>query len=393
MHVDLTSEQRTLQQTLRTYFAELMTPERRASLQAMNMEGGRVFRETVKQMGRDGWLGVGWPKEYGGGGLTAIEQLIFFEELRRAHAPLPFVTLNTVGPALMQHGSEEHKQQFLTRILAGEVHFAIGYTEPDAGTDLASLKTAAVRDGDDYVINGTKIYTSGANDADYIWLAARTDTEAPKHKGITIFIVPTDSPGFSHSMIHTVGGGATCMTYYNDVRVPASNIVGGLNNGWRMITTQLNHERVGLAAFGAIAFKHLEDVTRYVQQTRDEDDRPLIEKPRVQAALAESFARLEAMRVMNYRMAWAWEKGEMDPAHASAVKVYSTETVIEVYKRLSDAIGPGAALRTGSAGAVLAGAISQESRSCQINTFGGGVNEIQREIISMAGLRMPRVPR
>ncbi len=131
MHVDLTPDQRTLQQTLRTYFSELMTPKRRASLQAMNMEGGRIFRETVKQMGRDGWLGVGWPKEYGGGGLTAIEQLIFFEELRRAHAPLPFVTLNTVGPALMTHGSEEHKQEFLTRILAGEVHFAIGYTEPD----------------------------------------------------------------------------------------------------------------------------------------------------------------------------------------------------------------------------------------------------------------------
>lgn len=393
MHVDLTPDQRTLQQTLRAYFAELMTPERRAGLQAMNMEGGRIFRETVKQMGRDGWLGVGWPKEYGGGGLTAIEQLIFFEELRRAHAPLPFVTLNTVGPALMQHGSEAHKQEFLTRILAGDVHFAIGYTEPDAGTDLASLKTAAVRDGDDWVINGTKIYTSGANDADYIWLAARTDPDAPKHKGISIFIVPTSDPGFSHSMIHTVGGGATCMTYYNDVRVPSSSIVGGLNNGWRLITTQLNHERVGLAAFGAIAFKHLEDVTRYVRDTAGEDERPLVEKPRVQAALAESFARLEAMRVMNYRMAWAWERGEMDPAHASAVKVYSTETVIQVYKLLADAIGPAAALRTGSVGAVLAGAISQESRSCQINTFGGGVNEIQREIISMAGLRMPRVPR
>lgn len=393
MHVDLTPDQRTLQQTLRSYFAELMTPERRKGLQAMSMEGGTVFRETVEQMGKDGWLGVGWPKEYGGGGLTAIEQLIFFDELRRARAPLPFVTLNTVGPALVEHGSEEHKQEFLTRILAGKVHFAIGYTEPDAGTDLASLKTEAVQDGDDWVINGTKIFTSGANDADYIWLAARTDPDAPKHKGITIFIVPTSDPGFSHSMIHTVGGGATCMSYYQDVRVPSSSIVGGLNGGWRMITTQLNHERVGLAAFGAIAFKHLEDATTYVNETLDEDGKPLIEKPRVQSALAESYARLQAMHVMNYRMAWAWEQGQMDPAHASAVKVYSTETVIQVYRILADAIGPVAALRTGTAGAVLGGAISQESRSSQINTFGGGVNEIQREIISMAGMRMPRVPR
>jgi len=393
MHVDLSPDQQALKQRLRTYFDELMTPELRERLNPMNLEGGTTYRDTVKKMGRDGWLGVGWPKEYGGGGLTAIEQLIFFDELRRARAPLPFVTLNTVGPAIMEHGSEEHKAEFLTRILAGEVHFAIGYTEPDAGTDLASLKMSAVKDGDEYVINGTKIFTSGANDADYIWLAARTDPDAKKHKGITIFIVPTDDPGFSHSMIHTVGGGATCMTYYQDVRVPEANIVGGLNGGWRMITTQLNHERVGLAAFGAIAFKHLEDVDDYARTTKDADGEALIDKPRVQVAMAECYARLEAMHVMNYRMAWAWEQGQMDPAHASAVKVYSTETVIQVYRLLGEIVGSAGSLRAGSPGAILAGAISQEARACQINTFGGGVNEIQREIISMAGLRMPRVPR
>ncbi len=393
MHVDLSPEQQALKQKLRKYFDGLMTPELKARMGPMSMEGGDAYRETIKQMGRDGWLGVGWPKEYGGGGLTAIEQLIFFDELRRAGAPLPFVTLNTVGPALMEHGSEEHKAEFLTKILAGEVHFAIGYTEPDAGTDLASLKTAAVKDGDEWVINGTKIFTSGANDADYIWLAARTDPDAPKHKGISIFIVPTSDPGFSHSLIHTVGGGATCMTYYEDIRVPSSSIVGGLNNGWRMITTQLNHERVGLAAFGAIGFKHLENVDQYCRETRDADGVALIDKPRVQAALAECYARLQAMNVMNYRMAWAWEQGHMDPAHASAVKVYSTETVIQVYRRLGECLGAAGGLRKGSPGAALAGAISQEARACQINTFGGGVNEIQREIISMAGLRMPRVPR
>jgi len=393
MHVDLSPEQQALKKRLREYFDELMTPELRQKLNPMNLEGGTVYRDTVKKMGRDGWLGVGWPKEYGGGGLTAVEQLIFFDELRRARAPLPFVTLNTVGPALVEHGSEEHKAEFLTKILAGEVHFAIGYTEPDAGTDLAALKTSAVKDGDEYVINGTKIFTSGANDADYIWLAARTDPDAKKHKGITIFIVPTSDPGFSHSPIHTVGGGATCMTYYKDVRVPAANIVGGLNGGWRMITTQLNHERVGLAAFGAIAFKHLEDASDYVRETIDANGEALIDKPRVQAAMAECYARLQAMNVMNYRMAWAWEQGHMDPAHASAVKVYSTETVIQVYRLLGECIGPASSLRAGSPGAALAGAISQEARACQINTFGGGVNEIQREIIAMMGLGLPRAPR
>lgn len=391
MYIDYTPEQKALSAELRTYFGELMTPDRLEGCRGM--EGGSVYRETIQQIGKDGWLGVGWPKKYGGGGMTPIEQLIFFEEVRRAHAPLPFVTLNTVGPALMAHGSEEHKKEFLPRILSGDAHFAIGYTEPDAGTDLASLKTAAVQDGDDWIIDGTKIFTSGANDADYVWLAARTDPEAKKHRGITIFIVDTTLPGFTHSMIHTVGGGATCMSYYENVRVPSSMIVGGVNAGWQLITTQLNHERIGLAAFGSIAFKYADSVRDYAKETLDENDRPLIDNPRVQLALGEVRARLEAVKVMNWRMAWALENDELDPAMASAVKVYSTETMIEIYRLLLECIGPAGMLRRGSTGAILQGQIGQEARACQINTFGGGVNEVQREIIAMAGLRLPRAPR
>jgi alkylation response protein AidB-like acyl-CoA dehydrogenase len=293
----------------------------------------------------------------------------------------------------MQHGSEEQKQHFLSLILKGEVHFAIGYTEPDAGTDLAALKTSAVRDGDDYLINGTKIFTSGANDADYIWLAARTDPEAGKHKGITIFVVDTQLPGFDTSLIHTVGGGATCMSYYNDVRVPASCIVGGLDKGWKLITTQLNHERVGLAAFGGVALKHFDDVLDWAKRTLDEDGRPVAEKPFVRHALAESYARLQAMKVLNWRMAWSLEQGALDFAQASAVKVYGTETLIEVYRLLLDVVGEEGILRKDSPGAVLQGDLELQFRACQINTFGGGVNEIQREIVATAGLRMPRGPR
>jgi hypothetical protein len=281
----------------------------------------------------------------------------------------------------------------LPRILAGDAHFAIGYTEPDAGTDLASLKTSAVRDGDEWVINGTKIFTSGADDADYIWLAARTDADVKKHQGITIFIVDTALPGFSASPIHTVGGGHTCMSYYEDVRVPDSMIVGGLNQGWRLITTQLNHERVGLAAFGGIAFKYLDDVVAWATETLDSAGLRVVDDPRVQQALGEASARLEAMKVMNWRMAWGLEQDILDPAQASAVKVYSTETLIEVYRLLQEVIGVSGALRKDSGGAVLMGALSQEARACQINTFGGGVNEVQREIIAMAGLKMPRAPR
>ena len=391
MYVDLNSEQMALRDKIRSYFADLMTPERKAGIR--NMEGGAVFKETVRQMGKDGWLGVGWPKEYGGGGLTALEQMIFVDELRRAGAPLPFVTLNTVGPCLMEHGSEEHKQEFLPLILRGEAHFAIGYTEPDAGTDLAALNTTAILEGDEWVINGTKIFTSGADDADYIWLAARTDPEAKKHQGISIFIVDTRDPGFSASPIHTVGGGHTCMSYYENVRVPDSMLVGGRGNGWRLITTQLNHERIGLAAFGGIAFKHMENVTEWAKETRRPDGRRVIDDVRVQMTLGEAQARLEAIKVMNWRMAWAVERNELDPAQASAVKVSSTESLIEVYRLMLEVIGPAGGLRPGSEAAVLEGTIGQEMRACQINTFGGGVNEVQREIVAMAGLRMPRAPR
>jgi len=391
MYIDLTPEQKALRTTLRKYFDELMTPER--ALGVRGMEGGSVYRDTIRQIGKDGWLGIGWPKKYGGGGLTMVEQMIFLEEQRRANAPFPFVTVSTVGPALMALGTDEQKAEYLPRILAGECHFSIGYSEPEAGTDLASLTTAAVRDGDDWVINGIKMFTSGANDTDYIWLAARTDPDAPKHKGISIIIVPSDTPGFSASLIHTVGGSATAMTYYENVRVPIENTVGGINGGWRLITTQLNHERIGLAAFGSAAFSRTEKVIAWARDTDTPSGGKVIDQPWVQRNLAECYARIEAMKLLNWRMATEIESGEVNPADASTVKVYGTETVIEVYRLLQEIIGPAALVDVASPGAQIDGELELDARMCTINTFGGGVNEIQREIVSMAGLHMPRVPR
>ncbi len=391
MYIDYSPEQKALSAELRSYFAQLMTPEEKASMRGA--EGGETYRRIVRQMGKDGWLGVGFPKEFGGQGRTTLEQFIFIDELRRAGAPLPFVTLSTVGPALMELGSPEQKAEFIPKILAGEVHFAIGYTEPEAGTDLASLSTSAVKDGNEYIINGTKIFTSGAHDADYIWLAARTSSEGKKHHGITIFILDTKDPGFSTSLIHTIGEVSTCMTYYENCRVPESNVVGGVNGGWRLITSQLNHERVGLAAFGGLALKHYDDVVDWARETLAEDGQPVASRPWAQIALGEARARLDAMRLMNWRMAWQLEQGAMNPAQASAVKVYGTETVIEVYRLLLNVVGTAGAAHRGSAGAVLEGDLEHNYRVATINTYGGGVNEIQREIVSMAGLAMPRVPR
>ncbi|MGH9024827.1 MAG: acyl-CoA dehydrogenase family protein, partial [Acidimicrobiia bacterium] len=261
-----TDEQQALRKELRAYFDRLLTPAVREEL-GQPGEGSPAYVEIVRQMGADGWLGIGWPEEYGGQGRSAIDQFIFFFEVSRAGAPFPFVTLNTVGPTLMAFGSEAQKKKFLPGILAGEIHFAIGYTEPESGTDLASLRTRAVLDGEEWVINGNKVFTSGANQADYIWLACRTDPDAPKHKGISMIIVPTDTPGFKWTPIVTVGSNTTTATYYDDVRVPKDNLVGDVNAGWRLITNQLNHERVGLAANTAIAFRLWESALDWARET------------------------------------------------------------------------------------------------------------------------------
>ena len=383
MYLQETPEQQALRAELRAYFSALLSPEVRNEI-GFRGEGGAGWRRIVKQMGADGWLGIGWPKEYGGQGRPPSDQFIFYDEVQRAKAPVPFVTLNTVGPTLMSYGSEEQKATFLPQIVAGEVNFAIGYTEPGSGTDLASLQTRAVRDGDEYVINGNKIFTSGANDADWVWLACRTDPEAKKHRGISMILVPTDAEGFSWTPIVTVGDNRTTATYYDDVRVPVTNLVGEENGGWRMITTQLNHERIGLAAHSGEAHELYADVKAWAVE------HGAMGVPWVRADLAKCHALLDAMHLLNWKLTTAVAKDELNPADASAVKVYGTEAVVEVYHLLLGVLGAAGYVREGSPGAVLSGRVEQAGRSAQINTFGGGVNEIQREIVAWMGLGMTR---
>ena len=335
-------------------------------------------------------LAVGWPEEYGGRGLSQSEQLIRFEEALLAGAPIPFVTLNTVGPAIMSHGTEEQKQRFLPGIAAGELHFCIGYTEPAAGTDLASLKTSAVRNGDHYVVNGNKIFTSGAEGADYVWLAVRTDPEAPKHKGISILVADTRDPGFSIGPIHTIGSVRTNVSYYSDVKVPTDMIIGQENGGWRLITSQLNHERVGLAAWGVQAWKIFNHALQWARERRGPNGERVIDNLSVQRNLAEVYAHLEAMRIMNARMGWLLDKGDPDPVFPSAIKVYSTEIIIEICRLLMDVIGPNALIPGGGEGTVLYGDLEHEHRRALINTFGGGVVEVLRGLVATHGLGMPQ---
>ena len=383
MDFDYTAEQVALREELRAYFDALLPDEVRYALGAPG-EGGDLYRDLIRKQAADGWLGLGWPVEYGGQGRPATDQFIFYEEAQRAGAPMPMVTLNTVGPMLMKHGNDEQKAYFLPRILSGDVMVAIGYTEPEAGTDLASLRTTAVRDGDQYVINGSKVFTSAAHEAEWIWLAARTDADAPKHKGISIILVPTDSPGVTITPIRTVGGMRTNATYYADVRVPVTNLVGEENGGWRMITGQLNHERVALAAWGGLAHRLWDDVRDYARSEG------LLAREWVRIDLARTYAQLEAMRLLNWKMACAVADDELTPADASSVKVYGSESVVDVYQTLLGIVGARGALRMGSPGAVLRGELERAGRWAQINTFGGGVNEVQRDIVAMVGLGLPR---
>ena len=390
MQIALTPEQEALRRRLREYFSGLVTPAYQAEL-ATSEGGGPLYHQVLKQMGKDGWLGIGWPKEYGGQGRTPIEQFLFFDEAMYAGVMVPTLTLNAVAPTLMQHASEEQKREILPKILRGECHFAIGYTEPSAGTDLASLRTKAVRDGDTWVINGNKIYTSQAEYADYIWLAARTNPDAPKkHDGLSIFMVPTSSAGYRCTPITTMGGFRTNSTYYEDVRVPADHLIGPQDGGWWLIVTQLNHERVSLMTVGMVQ-RLWEDTLAWARDTTLVGGGRVIDLGWVQANLARIKAGLEVLRLVNWKQAWSLTHGSLNYADASVVKVFGSEFYVTAYKLLLEVLGSAGGIRDGSPGAVLHGRCERLYRGhAPILTFGGGTNEVQREIIAMAGLGMPR---
>ncbi|MFE3147163.1 acyl-CoA dehydrogenase family protein [Streptomyces sp. NPDC059218] len=421
MHLAQTERQQQLRAELRTYFREVM-PERDAGA-APGAEDPAEQRRVLRRIGADGMLGLGWPVEYGGQGRGADEQFVFFDEAYRAGAPVSMVTLNTVGPTLMKYGTDEQKAYFLPRILSGDLVFAIGYSEPEAGTDLASMRTRAVRDrgdatgpdgagagwyatgpdgaedatgpngagdGGHWVIDGQKIFTSNAQNADWIWLACRTDPEAPKHQGISIILVPTDSPGFSWTPIETVGGLTTTATYYDGIRVPATNLVGPEHGGWGLITNQLNHERVALAAIGMQAEDFYGAALAHARTPDPVTGGRPADEPWVRGRLAEAYARLAATRLLNWRLVGEVGAGSPAPGEASGVKFAGTESAVEVYRMCQEITGEAGMVRGGSPGAFGDGELERMNRAAQINTFGGGVSEVQREIVATMRLGMKR---
>src|SRR5919106_1028048 len=311
------------------------------------------MRRVVRQMGADGWLGIGWPTEYGGQGRGPVEQFIFFDESMRAGAPVPMLTINSVAPTLMQFGSDEQRRDYLPRILRGEIHFCIGYSEPNAGTDLASLRTRAVRDGDYYVITGQKMWTSLASDADYCWLAARTGADDSRHRGISIFIAPMDALGIERTRLSLLSSHDICAVHWDEVRIPAANLVAGENEGWRLIVNQ----------------------------------------EWVQINLAKAYAGFEFLRLANWRVAWAATRNELPVADASTIKVFGTEHYLESFRLLMEVLGERSYLAEDAPGALLGSRLEQMYRSLLILTFGGGTNELQRDLIAAFGIGMPMAKR
>ena len=314
---------------------------------------------------------------------------IFTDEVVRSGFPYPFLTTESTTPVVAANASEAVKEEVVGGVRNGKVVIAIGYSEPSAGTDLASLKTRAVKDGDDWIINGQKMWTSLANFADYVWLAARTDPdESKKHKGLTMFLVPTSSEGFSVTPVHTLGV-RTNATYYNDVRLPDKYRVGEVNAGWKLVTGQLNIERLSLFTHGQVDSLY-QGVCEWAAETAAPGGGKIIEQPWVQHNLAKVKSGLEVVKLICWKQAWAMDQGPLDMADASTAKVYSSEFFVQLYRLLLEVMGQAGTIATHSPGAVLKGKIEFRWRVGSILTFGGGTNEIQRDIISMAGLWMPR---
>ena len=390
MKIELTKNQQKLKDELKEYFSALLNKELLSEMSDPQFfeGGGPEFKKALKIMGQDGWIGLSWPKEFGGKEFTPIEQYIFVEEIMRTGFPFPFLTTESVGPMIAQYGSDWAKETIAKSILRGETIFAIGYSEPNAGTDLASLKTQALPDKEGFKINGQKIWTSLANYADYIWLAARTNSEVKKHKGISMFIVPTDDDGFSYTPIQTLGDVTTNMTYYDDIYVSKDNLVGELNSGWNLITSQLNLERLALVNHGPVDELYHQLLT-LAKSTKVDSKNVLSDIDWVKSNFAKIYSGLETLKLICWKQVWGMENNVLSMTDASLAKIYGSEYFIEAYRMMMEIFGELSIIRDDSL-SILNSRLERMYRTASILTFGGGTNEVQRDIISMAGLLMPR---
>ena len=349
-----------------------------------------VARAFQRKLADKGWLTLAWPKEYGGRGAGPMRQLVYNEEMSALRAPaFPGIGVAMVGPTLMLHGTGEQRARFLTSIARNEMSWCQGFSEPGAGSDLASLQTRAVQDGDDFVVNGQKIWTSNAHRADYCILLARTDTDAPKHRGISYFLMDMKSPGITISpLTNMLGSDHFNQVFMDNVRIPRANLVGELNRGWYVATTTLDFERSGIQRI-VFAETLLDDLIAYARDRRDGAAR-LIDRPGVRHRLADLRIEFNVGRMLSYRVAWMQGQGQVPNSEASIAKLYSTELQSRFAVAALNLVGPGGALARGSAHAPLGGRFSSYYLAASSYTIAAGTSEVQRNIIAQRGLALPR---
>ncbi len=369
------------------FLAREWSPEIRRRV-AESPDSYEIERGFRKKLAAKGWLTMSWPEEYGGDRRPYEEQYLFQEALNYAGAPHATVAVQQVGPTLMQFGTDRQKEQFLPSIAAGDVEFALGYTEPDAGTDLASLQLRAVRDGDDYVMNGIKRFTSAAHRAEYVWLAARTDPDAPKHRGISMFLADLSSPGITVKPIWTIGGGRTNEVYWDNVRIPASALIGEENRGWYYAAHALDFERVSIFTVSGVRVV-FDSLLAWAKERQPSGRRPW-DEPLVRTTLADFKVQLEVLQSLSYRILGMIKRGDHPNYEASIVKIFSTEMMQRLQNAGTKMLGLGGQLNWTDPHAPINGRITRGYEAAVMPTFGAGSNEVMRNIIATRGFGLPR---
>ena len=390
MDFDLTPEQKQLERDVKAYFEKNAILELHQEIDRLPEGEGPLCKQFVRKLGQDGWMGIGWPKEYGGQGRSSIDQYIFFDlALGYYHIPIPMLALMTVGPTIMRVGTEEQKKRVLPAILKGECVIAIGYTEPEAGTDLMSLKTTAIRDGDHYVVNGQKTFTSMGHSCDYFWLAVRTDPKAAKkYMGLSILLVDAKTPGITVEPIKTMANLQLNHEFFENVRVPKESLIGQENKGAEYLFMQLAHERVMLVPH-SFSLRAIRDAARWASQTRF-NGKTVLDQPWVRGRLVDMALESEVLKLLNYRVAWMLTRGELPMVESSMIKVFGSEHIRRATDVALQVMGLYGQLETGSKWVPVRGRPEHVYRMQVLLTFGGGTNEVLRDMMAMMGLGLPR---
>ena len=388
MDFELNDEQRAWLAEVRRFLQDNVTPALRAEMaqHGLEFQGGELsaFRRKI---GQRGWFGLNWPQEYGGLGLTAMHQHLLMSEFEYWGVPGPDLTVTSVAPMIMRHGTEQNKKEFLPPIARGEIVCAVGYSEPNAGTDLASLRTRAIRDDDEWVITGSKIWNSGAQRSTHEWLCVRTDPDAPHHRGISVIMVPIDLPGVEIHPLYAWSGYRTNETFFREVRVPVANLIGEVNMGWTYITGALDLERGALTNAGDLR-RALDDLVALAARPLRDGSVPARD-PVFRRRLAQAEADVEVAMLMGYEAASMLDCGRIPTVEVSVEKIFTSELRQRIADLAIDLLGPDGLMAHRSAGAPLDGFFERLYRVSPLMRFGGGTNEVLRDVIAQRGHGMP----